>query len=143
VAKIDVVVEFCELAGPRFKFGCVHFNGRPTTSTGEVVMMRVDNAAPVETFATVGHNDVDFVHQREGLQLGVDRRERYTPSVSRDESVEFLGTDEALDTAQHAHDFAALGRIARRTHDSSVPALDLISGMILNSVLGMIPKKTP
>lgn len=75
--------------------------------------------------------------------MGVDRRECDTPPVSRDESVEFLGTDEALDAAQHAYDFAALSRIARRTHDFSVPALDLISGTILISVLGMIPKKNP
>lgn len=67
MAKVDVVVVFAELASPRLKFGCVHFNSRPTTSTGEMVMVRVDNAAPIETLATVGHDHVDFVRQREGF----------------------------------------------------------------------------
>jgi hypothetical protein len=143
VAKVDVVVAFPEESSPRFEFGGVHFNGRPTTPTSEVVMVGVDHAAPIEALATVGHDDIDVVRKSQGLELGVDRRERDSSTVASDERVELLGTNEALDAAQHTHDFAALGRISSRTHGVSVPVSDLISGMILISVLGMIPKKAP
>jgi len=141
VTKIAVAEAVGEFSGPRFEFGRVHFNGRATTPTGEVVVVGVDHASPVEGLAAVGHDDIDLIGEREGLELGIDSRERDAATVSRDEGVQLLGADKALDAAKHADDFTALGCISLRGHGFSVPALDLHSGIILISVFGMILKK--
>jgi len=143
VTKVVVSVAVRELAGPRFEFRRVHFYGRATASTSEVVVVGINHATSIEALATIGHDDVDFVRLCQGLELGVDGRERDAATVARDKCMEFLGANEALDAAEHAHNFSALGRISSRGHDFSVPDFDLYSGMILISVLGMILKKAP
>ena len=143
MTKVVVSVAVGELASPRFEFRRVHFDGRATTSTSEVVVVGINHATSIEALTAIGHDDVDFVRPREGLELGVNGRERDAATVARDECVEFLGANEALDATEHAHNFTALGRISRRGHDFSVPGFDLYSGMILISLLGMILEKAP
>jgi zinc/manganese transport system substrate-binding protein len=60
-------------------------------------------------------------------------------AVTGDEAVELLGAHKSLHVTQRADDLTALGSISSNDHPSSVPTSELLSGMILVNVVGMIP----
>jgi len=139
--QVLVAVAAGDIARPLLEFGRVHFDDRPATATGQMVMVRVDNAPTKEALAAVGHDHVDLAALDQFLQLGVDRRESDTTAVAHDESVEFLGAHESLDANEQSDDLSALGRISRDRHVRSVPVLDLLPGMILIIVVRMVLSK--
>ena len=59
-------------------------------------------------------------------------------AVTGDEAVELLGAHKSLHVTQRADDLTALGSISSNDHPSSVPTSELLSGMILVNVVGMI-----
>jgi hypothetical protein len=61
VSKIAVRIAFGELMGPRFEFGRINFDRGATASTGEVMMMGVNDTSAIEALTAISHNDVDFV----------------------------------------------------------------------------------
>jgi hypothetical protein len=67
VTKVPVAVAFGELARPGLKIGRVHFDGRPASATGQVVMVGVHDAASIEVLAAIGHHDVYVARDDEGL----------------------------------------------------------------------------
>ena len=142
MAQVAVTEALADLVGPLFEFGCVDFDGRPAVPTGQVVVVGVDHAASVETLSAVGHDDVDLATGDESFQLGVDRRERDLTTVTHDERVQVLGTDEALDPTQHPDYLTALGGVAGRGHTPSLMIGGLQIGMIPSNLNGMVPKKT-
>ena len=141
MAHVLVAVASRDVARPRLELGRVHFDYRAAVATGQMVMVGVDDAAAKEAFATVGHDHVDLAALDEFLQLRVDRRECDAAAVANDESVEFLGTDESLDSTEETDDLSALGRISCDRHPRSVPVLDLLLGIILIIVVGMVLRK--
>jgi zinc/manganese transport system substrate-binding protein len=59
-------------------------------------------------------------------------------AVTGDEAVEFLGAHETLHATQRTDDLTALSSISSDDHPFSVPTFELLSGMILVNVVGMI-----
>ena len=119
--EIAVAKLLAEPVGPGFEVGGVYLDRGAAVTTGQVVVVRVNDAAPIEALAPIGHHDVDLARRRERLQLGVDRRERDLAPVAGDEGVEFLRADEALEVTQGPDDLTALGGVASCAHGFSVP----------------------
>ena len=44
--------------GPVFEFGCIDFNDCSTDSTGQVVMVRVNDTSSIEALSAIGHHNV-------------------------------------------------------------------------------------
>jgi zinc/manganese transport system substrate-binding protein len=143
VAQVVVAESLGDAVGPALEFGRVDLDGRPATSTREMVVVRVHDAAPVEALTAVGHDDVDLAGGDQPLKLGVDRRERCLAAVSPYEGVQFLGADEPLHPAEDPDDLAALGSVSSGRHASSVIAQQLLLGTIPSNVIGMVPRRLP
>ena len=77
-----------------------------------MVVVGVDDAAAIEAFAAIGHNDVDVAVQHEFLELGVHGRECDVATIALDEGVKFLGTHETGNLAQDPNDFSALDGVS-------------------------------
>jgi zinc/manganese transport system substrate-binding protein len=134
VARPDVV-------GPLLKLGSVDFDGGAAVAAREMMVVDLYVTAPVEAFATIGHDDVDFTALDELLQLGVDGRQCNLLAVSSNEPVQVLGAHESLDAIEGANHLTALNCISSDYHPSIVPIIELLSGMILIKVVGMIPAR--
>lgn len=65
MAQFDEVVALANVVRPGLEFGRVHFDDRPAIATGQVVVMRVNDASPKEALASVRHHHIDFatLHQ--------------------------------------------------------------------------------
>ena len=138
MTKLSIVESFAYVMRPLLKFGGVDFDGGATHATGEVVVVRLDDASSIEAFAAVGHHDIDFAIFDQFLQLRVDRRQGDPPAVSFDQRMEFLGTHEALQLAQDANDLSPLHRISGRGHGFIVVVVSLLSRTVLINVVGII-----
>lgn len=141
MVQVAVTEALAELVGPALEFGRVHFHGGPTATTGEVVVVRVHHATPVEAFAPVSHHDINFLIGRQFLQLGVDRRERHRAPVARDDGVEFLGANKALHPGQRRDDVTSLLGVTGRCHNPSLAPSKLLFRMIPIMLTGMVLKK--
>jgi zinc/manganese transport system substrate-binding protein len=62
-------------------------------------------------------------------------------TVALDEGVQLLGTDEARNLAQNPDNFSSLNSVSRDGHGRSLSASDLLSVIILGSIIGMILKR--
>lgn len=128
--------------GPSFDLGGINLDGRATASTGQVVVVRVDLAAPVERFASIGHHHVDLVGSNEFLQLGVDGGESQGRSVAGNTGVEFLSTHKPVELGEGLENVPSLLGISNRGHGAIVASVELHIGMILIMLNGMVLKKT-
>jgi hypothetical protein len=129
---------FANVMCPPLEFWGVDFYGRATQATREVMVVRLNDATSVETFAAVGHYDVHFAVLDQLLQLGVDGRQGDPSAVSFDQRVEFLGAHETLELAEDADNLSSLYRISGRGHDFIVVVAGLLSRTILINVVGII-----
>ncbi len=111
--------------------GAVDFDGRAAHATREVMVVGLDDATTIETFAAVGHHHVHLAVLDQLLQLGIDRRQRDSSTVSFDERMEFLGAHEALELTEDADDLSSLHRISGRGHRFIVVVAGLLSGRFL------------
>jgi hypothetical protein len=132
------VKSFANIVRPLLQFGGVNFDGGATHAAREVVVVRLNDASSIETFAAVGHHYVNFAVLDEFLQLGIDRRQCDSPAISLYERVEFLGAHEALELAEDANDLSPLHRISGRGHDFIVVVAGLLSRTVLINVVGII-----
>ena len=143
MAKIAIAVTLTDLGGPSLEFGRVDLDRGSTVATRQVVMVHVDDAPTKQALAAVSHDDVDVAAADDQLlQLGVDGGERDATAVAHDETVEVLGTDEALHPAQGADDLSPLCGDSRRAHVRIVPRGGLLFGTIPTNLIGMVPKRT-
>lgn len=141
VANLSEAEAFTDVVRPLLEFGSVDFDGGATDATREVVVVGFDDAATVQAFAAIGHDDVDVADLDEFLELRIDGREGDVTALALDQRVKVLGTDETGDPAQDPNDLSALDGISRDAHAGSLPVGDLLSVIILSSVTGMIPKR--
>ena len=132
-----------DVVSPAFELGRVHLDGGAAGTARQVVVVRVIDAAPIERFAPIGHDDVDQLGVRELPQLAIDGGERDFTAIARDQFVQILSADESLDPLEGANDLAALVGVARHGHSSIVVAKDLLTGMIPTNVSRMILEKSP
>jgi hypothetical protein len=102
------------------------------------MVVRLHDATSIETFAAVGHHDVDFAVLDQLLQLRIDGRQGYSSAFNFDERVELLGAHEALQMTQDADDLSSLHRISGRGHEFIVVVAGLLSRTILINVVGII-----
>jgi zinc/manganese transport system substrate-binding protein len=142
VAQVVVVEAFPDFASPLLQLRGVDLDRRPATSTGQMVVVGVDDAPAIEGLTAIGHHDVDLAARNQSLQLGVDRGERDLAAVSHDEGVKVLGTHETLHPTEDSDDFTTLGGIPGGDHGPSLPSIELQLGMILSNIYGMVLKKT-
>lgn len=138
MAQIAVAEVLGDVVGPALEFGGVHLDRGAASATGQVVVVRVVHAAPVERFTSISHDDVDQVGVGELLELAVDRGEGYLTAISHDQSVKILRADEALYPFQGANDLAALVGVSSRGHGSIVVASNLLTGMIPANITRMV-----
>jgi len=117
VAKVAIVKSFPYVVGPFLQLGGVDFHRGAADPTREMVVVRLDDASSVQALSAVGHDDVDFTVFDQFFQLRIDRRERNPPTVSFDESVEFLGAHKALQLTEDAENLSPLHGISGRSHD--------------------------
>jgi hypothetical protein len=106
-----------------------------------VVVVGFHDAAPVEAFAAIGHDHVDLTVFDEFLELGVHGGQRDVAALVLDQRVELLSTDEPRHLAQNPDDFSALDGVSRGAHARSLSVGNLLSIIILNSIIGMIIEK--
>jgi hypothetical protein len=138
VTQVAVTKTFADVVCPLLKFGGVDFNGRAAHATREVMVVRLNDATSIETFAAVGHHDVDFAVLDQLLQLRIDGRQGYSSAFTFDERVELLGAHEALQMTQDADNLSSLHRISGRGHEFIVVVAGLLSRTILINVVGII-----
>jgi len=141
VAQFTESIACPDVVRPLLKFGRVDFDGGAALAARQVVVMDLHVAAPVEALTTIGHDDVHFTTLHELLQLGVDRREGNLLAFSSDEPMQVLGADETLDAIEGANHLSALSCVSSDHHSPIVPKIELLSGMILIKVVGMIPAR--
>lgn len=142
MAKVVVAELLGDGVRPTFEFGRVDLDDRPADSTGQMVVVRIDNAPAIEALAAVGHDHVDVTGLDQSFQLRVHGGEGDLATVLHDESVQVLGAHEAPDPAQDSYDLTALGGISCRTHEREPTGVDLLSRIILTIITGMILKRT-
>ena len=124
--KVAVTVALTDLAGPFFEFGGIDLDRGAARATRQVMMMLVDHAAPIERLAAIGHHEINFLAGHQLLQQGVNGREGDLATVTHDQGVELLGTDETLYSPERAENFAALGRYTRaHDHERTRPSVVL------------------
>lgn len=136
-----VAVSIAHLTGPLLEFGGIDFYGGSTDSTRQMVVVNLLGAASIERLASVGHDGVNAAALDQILQLGVDRRQGDLPAAAQNQAMEILGAHETLDPFQDPRNLTALAGIAGDGHLIIVPSFGLLIGMILSSVIGMVPKK--
>ena len=141
MVRVLVAVTFGDLSRPQFEFGGVDFHDGAAVAAGQVVVVRVDDAAPKQAFAAVGHHHVNPTVLHQLLQLRVHRRQSNGSAAAHHQRVELLRADEALHAAEDPDDLTALCGVSRARHVASVPGEELLFGIIPVIVIGMIPKK--
>ena len=141
MANVAVVELLGNRVRPVFEFGCVDLDDGPAGPTGQMVVVRVDDAPAVETLAPVGHDHVDVTRFDESFQLRVHGGEGDLAAVLHNELVQILSADEASNPTKNANHFTALCGISCRGHDEEPTGADLLSRMVLSSIIGMILKK--
>lgn len=141
MANVAVAELLCDRVRPALELGRVDLDDGPADPTGQVVVVRVDDAPAVKSLAPVGHDHVDVAGLDESLQLGVDGGEGDLAAILHNESVQILGAHEASNPAQNPYDFTALCGVSCRGHDKEPTGTDLFFRIILSSITGMILKK--
>ena len=139
--KFPIAERLSDVVRPFFEFGSINLDGRAAEATRQVVVVRFHDAAPVEAFAAIGHDNVDLTVLDELLELRVHGGQRDMAALMLDQRVEVLSTDETRHLAQNPDDFSALDGVSRGAHARSLPVGDLLSIIILGSIIGMIPKR--
>jgi zinc/manganese transport system substrate-binding protein len=138
VAKVAESVPLTNIVSPLLEFGRVNFHDGPALATGEVMVVHVNVAAPIEAFASIRHDHVNLATFDKFLQLGVDSSESDLLTFASNKTVQFLGADKALHPAEDADDLSALRGVSGECHPIIVPTFKLLSRMILINVVGMI-----
>jgi zinc/manganese transport system substrate-binding protein len=141
VAQVTKSVGGGNVMSPALEFRGVNFNGGPTASTVQVVVVRLDDAAAIERLAAIGHDDVNLAPGGHLFELGVHRGQGNLAPGLNNEVVELLGRDEAPNARESLSNLSFLGGIAGGDHVSSVVATELQFGMILNKLTGMVLDK--
>ena len=122
-----------DVVRPFLEFGGVNFDGGSAASTRQVVVMGVDDAAPVQTLAAIAHEDVNFAVLGQFLELRIDGREGDMAALALDQVVKVLGTDEGGHLAQDPHHLSALDGVSSDVHAGSLPVGIPLSVIILDS----------
>jgi hypothetical protein len=60
VPQIAETVPLSNVVRPLLEFGRVDLHNGSASATSEVMMVHIDVTAPIETFASIRHNDVNF-----------------------------------------------------------------------------------
>jgi len=139
--KFAIAERLSDVVSPFFELGRVNLDGRAAEATRQVVVVGFHDAAPVEAFAAIGHDNVDLTVVDELLELGVHGGQRDVAALTLNQCVEVLSTDEPWHPAQNPDHFSALDGVSRGAHARSLPVSDLLSIIILGSIIGMIPKR--
>jgi hypothetical protein len=87
VTQVPEFETFADVVGPTFEVRRVDLDGRAALSTRKVMVVRFDDAAPVETLTAISHDHVDVAKLDQLLELGVDGRERDAAAVALDEGM--------------------------------------------------------
>ncbi len=99
MVKVPVPEMIPNLVRPLLEFGRVNLYGGAALATRKMMMVRFNDASSVETFAAIGHDDVDVAASGQFLQLRVHGGQGNMAPVTLDQRVEVLGAHEALDLA--------------------------------------------
>lgn len=139
--KFPIAEGLSDVVGPLFEFRSVDLDGGAADATRQVMVVRFDDASSVKTLPAIGHDDVDLTVLDEFLELGVHGGQRDVPALAFNQGVKVLGADKTRYLAQNPDDLSALHGVSRGAHARSLSGTDLLSVIILSSVVGMIPKR--